>query len=538
VTDYQIDKASSFTLVKSQFVNLHPFFFKIDGHFIVLLLLNNVVIMFTVAEHPTITIIFINLKMFFAPHRRTKMIQIDATVSRDGNLTAKVPISDIPPGNYSLRLAIHKQLLSDEASELESEPAEIMSEIMPTFAELLLLYMNRIRANDRDVARAIGDNKAKDGDKSIAHQTIYNWTNGAMPRSKSCPYVQDIAKFLRLTAQEKALFLKASGCSEADVYVDYPEAIFTDYIKGLFDTLLTKPVLLLLTQAGWDEPPCRNALLLQAEKKYGPENVLHIQPPTADLSEDVDKCFAYMGNQLEFENVKDALSFSGALEARLKETDTLFLLVSRFEQGMPLLRQKLAKVLRSLSDVHTHRLHIILCGGETLESLKYKDGQLSLLNIAKDERWPEMSRDEVYALCDYRFKELPLDNPLVDELLTISGGHPQLLDECLTMRKEQPDLPLSDYPERLSQCEYAQQPFIQLTHYDKAMQQEVHRRLSQKGDLGKFPPYIRIADLHWLYWKNLLVVRDIDGKRRLFWRCEALRMAGQEILGEQDELEE
>jgi hypothetical protein len=462
-----------------------------------------------------------------------KMIQINAKVSADGKLTAKVPMSEIPPGNYSLRLVVHKQPSSNEPPDLESELADLRGEIMSSFAELLKKYMRRIRVGVHNLGAEIGR----------CHETVNNWRNGqAMPGRASCPNVQDAAKFLRLTTPEKVLFLKAAGCSEAEMYVELPEAIFRDYIRGLFVKLVKlsgrkPPVMLLLTQAGWDDPPCRNALLIQAEKKYGPENVLHIQPPPADLSQDVDRCFSYMGAQLGFENVKDALSFSQALDTQVKKTDTLFLLVSRFEQGVPLLRQQLAKVLRSLIDNDSHRrLHIIVCGGETLESLKYKEGKLSLLNIAEDERWPaELGRDEVYAWRNDRFKELLLDDVLVDELLTISGGHPGLLNECLTLRQEQPDLPLSDYPERLSQCEHAQQPFRQLAQDDKAMQQAVSKRLSQDGDLGKFTPFIPHDDLRQLYWKNLLVVREIDGnsfgKKRLFWRCDALRMAGHKILG-------
>jgi len=130
-----------------------------------------------------------------------------------------------------------------------------------------------------------------------------------------------------------------------------------------------------------------------------------------------------------------------------------------------------------------------------------------------------------------RLKKLELDEALVDKLLTISGGHPGLLNECLTLRQEQPNLPLSDYPEKLSQSEHARQPFEELIqHDDEGMQQSVRQRLSKDGDLGKFSTDIRFEDLRWLYWKNLLVVREIDGKRRLFWRCEALRMAGQNRL--------
>ena len=462
-----------------------------------------------------------------------KTIQFNATVSRDGHLTATVPIDKIPSGTHSIRLDIHEQPSSNEPPDLESEPAVIRGEITPTFANLLTRFMRRIRASDHDVAVEIG----------CSDQTVNRWRHGeAMPGRRSCPNVQDAAKFLRLTKQETYLFLTAAGCSEADMYLDLPEAIFRGHINSLFVKLVelsirnNPPVMLLLSQAGWDQPPSRKALLVQAENKYGSENVLHIQPPPADdlTEEGVDNCFSYMGAQLEFENVTNALSFSQAVKARLEQTDKLFfVLVSRFEQGAPLLRQQLAKLLRALIDTYQPRLHMLLCGGETLEELKYRNGKLSLLNIAKDERWPEIGRNEVSALLRHeRLKKLELDEALVDKLLTISGGHPGLLNECLTLRQQQPNLPLSDYPEKLSQSEHARQPFEELIqHDDEGMQQSVRQRLSKDGDLGKFSTDIRFEDLRWLYWKNLLVVREIDGKRRLFWRCEALRMAGQNRLG-------
>ncbi len=79
---------------------------------------------------------------------------------------------------------------------------------------------------------------------------------------------------------------------------------------------------------------------------------------------------------------------------------------SRFEQGAPIPRRQLAQLLRSKvedNENYSRRLHIMLCGGETLEYLKYKDGELSLLNLAEAERWPELVCDEVYALCHERF---------------------------------------------------------------------------------------------------------------------------------------
>lgn len=447
-----------------------------------------------------------------------RTIQTQAKVSA-ANWKLTTEPTNIPPGTYSLTLVIHEQPPNTEPPQSEQETAELIrGHIMPTFAELLTTYMRRIRASANNVAKEISNTR----------ETVNKWRhNNSMPSKKSCSRIRNCAKFLRLTEQETNLFLKAAGCSE--VYVDLPEAIFKKYIQALFVKLskLNPPVMLLLTQTGWGEPPLRDALLVQAKNLYLPENVLHIQPPYS-LSADANEYFSDLGEQCGFCDVENEYAFGRKLKKRLKENPAdLFLLVSRLEQGVPSLRTELARMLRSLSDCYSH-LHVILCGGEALENLKYQHGSSSLLNNAVDERWPELGRDEVYAWRDARFKGLPLDDALVDELLTISGGHPQLLNECLTLKKELPNLPLEDYPERLSQSQYARQAFTRLTQ-DDSLRQKVYELL-QKKDLDNFTPFIGDNLLRKLYWENVLKVCETN---RLCWRCEALRIAGQQILGQQ-----
>ncbi len=447
-----------------------------------------------------------------------KTIKTQAKISADGTLTAKIPTGHISIGTYSLSLVIHEQPPNTEPPQ----PVVITAEIMPTFAELLTKYMRRIRASGNALAEEIGSTR----------ETVLKWMHGdSKPSQKSCPQIQKGANFLRLTEQESNLFLKAAGCAEP--YLDLPQTLFREYIPGLFARLSRKnpPVMLLLTQAGWGEPPLRDALLVQATKQYSPENVLHIQPP---YSAKLNEYFSDLGEQCGFNGVEDDSGFEFALKKRLDDNPKpLFLLVSRFEQGVPSLRENLAGLLRSLSDEsrYCQRLHIILCGGEELQKLKYEKGDLSLLNHATVEHWPEFGRDEVYALRDDRFKGLLLDDALVDDLLMISGGHPQLLNECLTLQQQQPHLPLKDYPEILTQS--AQAPFIPFIQDDSAKQQL--SEYLQQQDLGKFTQPIYSNLLRQLYWKNALVVRGENWNKRLFWRCDAFVMAGI-LVGENDEI--
>lgn len=393
---------------------------------------------------------------------------------------------------------------------------------MQTFAELLRHYMD-------DAKPKISANKMEKEIGGITRQAILNWKNGkSMPDKNHRDKVLACAHFLGLTERQTNEYLLAAGFTKE--YVDFPEAIFTEFIRDLFAKIRQirpYPVILLLTQANWDEPPYREALLTQAKKYYSPNNVLHIHLYSS--SNNLDDYFSEFGEQCGFNEVNEVSHFEQALRGRLKQTEQLFFLVSRFEQGSQSVRENLARLLRSMSETYANRFHVILCGGEKLADMKYQNGDMSLLNHAKVEHWPELGFPEIYALRDYRFKELQLHN-VIDQFLTISGAHPQLLNDCLELRKEKPELSLDDYPKELSQRDYVWQLFTQLQHnLDTSAKQQILEWL-QREDVSDAQPYILHPLLRQLYWKNLLVEREFNGKQRLCWRCEALRIAGKNIL--------
>jgi hypothetical protein len=395
---------------------------------------------------------------------------------------------------------------------------------MTTFANLLIKYMGRINASENWLGNKIG---FKGG------QTINNWKNGKfMPNSNHPERIIACAKALLLNEKETNEFLIAAGFAQEYMLVDNKssEGIFVDFIRKLLiklSQLNPYPVMLLLTQANLGEPPFREALLAQAKAVYSPENVLHLQPPYS-TSADVNTYFADLGKQCELESVTDDCDFEQALQARLEQSECLFLLVSRFDQGVPALREQLAGMLRSLSDRFTQQLHVIFCGGEKLARLKYQQGDLSLLNIATVEQWPELGRNEVYALRDYHFNGLQLDDKLVEQLLTISGAHPQLLNECLNLRQQEPSLPLPAYPQRLSQCQCIWTALVPFTQ-DSTNRHRIEQLL-QQDLLVKAQPFILDPLLRRLYWNNVLVERETNKEKYLYWRCEALKIGGRNIL--------
>lgn len=378
------------------------------------------------------------------------------------------------------------------------------------FASLIKKYMRRIRASAKDVAEELG----------LARQTVLNWRKGtSMP--SHCDKVVACARFLRLTEMETEEFLEAAGCGNLclDSIAKFVRRLFADLSQTT-----PHPFVMLLSQNDCGVFPTRNLLLKEAETNYSPENVLHIHTPFF-TSTDINKYFIEFGKQCGLKEVDNDFSFERALQARLEKTDRLFLLISRFERCVPLLREQLSGILHNLSDLYPNRLHLLLCGAEKLAELKYREGNLALLTHSTVERWPEMTRSEVYALRDYRFKGLRLNDAEVDEFLAISGAQPQLLNECLRLKQQSPHLEMEDYPRRLSDSDCVWQFFTPFTQ-DTGAQQQVCEWLQQE-ELGRAQPFILDDLLRQLYWRNLLVERD----RRLYWRCDALRIGGLKILG-------
>jgi len=381
---------------------------------------------------------------------------------------------------------------------------------MKKFKDLLLKWMATKKARVEPTANAIG----------IAPLTLKNWRTGKH-KPNSPERVIACANYLRLSWPEKNELLVAAGFEpEDDVFV-----------KDIFLELPRYHVMLLLTQADWSEQPYDNiskTLLAYAKNKYGENQILHIKP-LANLEANTDNYFVRLGKQCQFNDVSDADSFENALETRLDRKTPLFLLVSRFEQGADAPREQLARIIRSATTSAPH-FHVILCGGEKLADLKYQNGAMSLLNHAEVKYCPELSRSEVYALSQHHFGNASfyvLDDTLADNFLDISGGAPKLLTECFKLKQQRPDLPLNNYPDKLSQCQYVYGLFTPLIQ-EPSNRQKVCQWV-QKEEVGKAEPYIQDNVLRQLYWKNLLVEREINDEKRLFWRCEAMQKAGNQI---------
>lgn len=399
-----------------------------------------------------------------------------------------------------------------------------------SFPDLLSLYMRRIRASASGVATEIG----------LSREAVNNWRNGiSVPNPRSRDKLVACTRYLRLTESEANRLLSAAGFApefplqaEAKaVGAAQPFAAFQDRLFAQLAQAVPYPISLLLSPAHWGQPPFRHELLQRARAQYGEGSVLHIQPPYS-VSTVPAEYFAAIGRQCGLGDVASDYEFESALERRLLAGERIFCLVSRFEQGTPALRETLAGILRSLSEMHSGRLHLLLCGGEALADLKYRSGDLSLLNIAQVNHWPDPSLDDLVQLARHRWPEHTWTQPVVAELQALSGGHPALFEEGLQWLVDQ-GVGKDDAPPGALRTHLASSPRLWQTFLPLAQAPATRARLLQllnADDLGRARPYLQDDELRSLFWGNLIHVRGVGDAARLHWRCATIRDAGFMVL--------
>ncbi len=385
------------------------------------------------------------------------------------------------------------------------------------FPELLARHMRRIRASAADVASEIG----------ISREAVNNWRNGlSMPNRKHRDRVLACAGYLRLTETEANELLQAAGFeAEFPGETDTRPQPYAATISHLFDRLASLapyPIVMLLSQAHWGQPPCRAAIEAEAQRRYGREACVHIQPPYS-VSVDSADYFAAVGRQCGLDGIDSDFAFEAALERRLAQGDRIFCLVSRFEQGIPAQREALAGILRSLSEMHSGSLHLLLCGGAALADLKYQGGDLSLLNIASVESWPEMGVGELGDLARHR-RQLVLEADQAKHLLQLCGGHPVLAEAAIDHLADHGGRFDAGLDDALTADPRIWQALLPLLTQGEASTR-VRGWLAQTR-LARARPYLIDEALRQLYWANLIAPRRDDSGLWLEWRCEAIRRAG------------
>ncbi len=394
--------------------------------------------------------------------------------------------------------------------------------INDVFSDLLIQYMRRIRASAAGVAAEIG----------LSREAVNNWRNGySRPSKRHRDKLVACANYLRLTEEETNGLLAAAGFEPEYLSATTDNVVAQDHAKVVLEKLGavgSYPIMLLLSQASWGQLPIRDELLAQARHLYGAEKVLHIRPPYS-LSTDAAEYFGALGMQCDFGPTDSDFAFEGALLQQLqRRTEPLFVMVSRFEQGLPELRTQLAGILRSLSEENPGRLHLLLCGGEQLAELKYAGGDLSLLNIAVTETWPELTVSDVQRLAQQR--GLAITTNAVTAIHSACGGHNGLVATCLDMATNGHEPTESRWDLALAEHEQLWEAVIPLAR--NAAERQRLTSFCAEDVIGSSRPYLVDPLLRGLYWRNLITNRVGAEGSQLQWRCSAIRNAVSQVLAE------
>ncbi len=379
------------------------------------------------------------------------------------------------------------------------------------FADLLDQHMRRIRASASAVAIEIG----------MSREAVNNWRRGhSKPSKKHRDKVVACANYLRLSEQECNEFLTAVGFDN-EYAPDHHN--YQPIYQAVFDRLEQAkpyPILMVLSQAHLDQPPQKQLILEMAKSRFPKHRNLHVQLPYAQ-SVSLADFFQFLGSQLQLPEVRDELSFEFALNHVLQQQPTT-LIISRFEQGRVDCREKLAGILRNLSEMYPNQLQLILCGAEHLSALKYAQGDLSLLNIA-DSMLLEF--DPVTWFNNH----LPQHHDATQQAKTIAqaeaviGTHPALASQICQSLHTTGSI---DYQALIDHSDMLYCDFNQVLQAADLVTCQHH--LSQQ-QLGNYRPYLQDDALRKLFWLNL-IRRDPQGQ--LLWQSEAIRQFGLQLLAE------
>ncbi|KEH07653.1 hypothetical protein GY14_25880 [Delftia tsuruhatensis] len=413
-----------------------------------------------------------------------------------------------------------------QPTAIEQGPA-VAAGVHEDFGHLLGLYMRRIRASASGVATEIG----------LSREAVNNWRNGvSLPNPRSRDRLAACAQYLRLTEAETNRLFSAAGFAtqfplQAPAAGAQPFAGFMDRLFAQLAQASPYAITMLLSPAHWGQPPFRQELLLRARAQYGAEAVLHIQPPYSVSTAPADY-FAALGRQCGLGEVGSDYEFEALLEKRLLAGGRLFCLVSRFEQGTAALRETLAGILRSLSEMHSGRLHLLLCGSEALADLKYRSGDLSLLNIGQVAHWPDPTLEDLALMARQRWPATAWPAEVIEALQALTGGHPALFEEALQWLVEQ-GVGIAAVHSPLLRAHLVASARLWQTLLPLAQEPAARdqlRSLVDAASLGRARPYLQDAVLRRLFWGNLLQVRGAGEGAYLHWRCDIAREAAMAVL--------
>lgn len=279
--------------------------------------------------------------------------------------------------------------------------------------------------------------------------------------------------------------------------------------------------LMLLARGLRYQGPVIAALLDMLRGLYKESELFHITPPYSERVAD-EAYFEELGRQCRFtRKTLDSTAFTAAFEELLEGGRRLVLLVTGFEHANKDCRRQLAGALRTLTERHVQHLRVVLCGGQKLAQQRYGEADLSFLNHAEAEQWPDPNTADVLAWQRQEFVRPALDEAAARDLLQSAGGHPGVIRWCLDRWDNEGGSPA--WSEWSYTCTALWETWHRLKSRDVT-------QLKESLDRDTFGPPISWpmdAAVRRLFWNDLLTIR----RDRLAWRADVVRQVGREVLG-------
>jgi hypothetical protein len=284
-------------------------------------------------------------------------------------------------------------------------------------------------------------------------------------------------------------------------------------------------LVMLLTRDGRNPGRIAGELVEAARQSYPAGNVRHVTPLCLGTGDDLAPYYRSLAVQAGLGDGIDSAGAFGVVLQRLRRDGRWLLVVSAFEHGAAAAQDTLARTLRTQTETNPG-FSVVLCGSEKLHKLKYDNGDHSTLSSAVSVDWPELALSELRGLCPAHWMDSHGD--VLERVLTVSGGHPAIAHELLDKVVEGFGDSLPALEDTLQQSEALCAALVPMVRPDD--DRAVLRRLVGLDDLGPAQPYVFNTMLRRLYWRNLIRVEEVSGKRRLVWRSPAIRDAVRTVI--------
>jgi hypothetical protein len=296
--------------------------------------------------------------------------------------------------------------------------------------------------------------------------------------------------------------------------------------NALLDDLEYHHIAAVFAQEGAQHLVPLDHLLIETRRRFPRDKIHHVVPLICQ-DDDATAYFSHIAAECGLTTgAADGRVLRDLLIGLLRSGGRHVFIVSHMENGPVTARRDFATQLRHLSEQYRSQVMLLFVGGEKLNELVYhSDQSISILNTAipTAHDWPSpepvvLRRHDAAAT---------LSEAELAAITDATGLEPRLMAECLNRRRGLPDA--IDVAGVIRQSMVVRQWFAPYQGDDVSVARLC--RLLDRDMLGTFDQVYDDELRRRLYWRGAIrKVTDPDGVHRLYWRCEAVRERGRELL--------